>query len=38
MANNNQPAGPAALVLTATVARRYYFDGESKSDIATSWG
>jgi len=27
-------AGPAALVLTATVARRYYFDGVSKSDIA----
>ena len=27
-------AGPAALVLTATVARRYYFDGASKSDIA----
>lgn len=27
--------GPAALVLTATVARRYYFDGISKSDIAT---
>jgi DNA-binding transcriptional regulator LsrR (DeoR family) len=26
--------GPAALVLTATVARRYYFDGISKSDIA----
>ena len=30
--------GPAALVLTATVARRYYLDGESKSDIATSLG
>jgi DNA-binding transcriptional regulator LsrR (DeoR family) len=26
--------GPAALVLTATVARRYYLDGASKSDIA----
>jgi DNA-binding transcriptional regulator LsrR (DeoR family) len=26
--------GPAALVLTANVARRYYFDGASKSDIA----
>jgi DNA-binding transcriptional regulator LsrR (DeoR family) len=31
-------AGPAALVLTATVARRYYFDGVSKSDIATELG
>lgn len=28
------PPGPATLVLTATVARRYYFDGASKSDIA----
>ena len=27
-------AGPAALLLSATVARRYYFDGVSKSDIA----
>jgi DNA-binding transcriptional regulator LsrR (DeoR family) len=33
-----QEAGPAALVLTATVARRYYFDGESKSDIADQLG
>jgi DNA-binding transcriptional regulator LsrR (DeoR family) len=31
-------AGPAALVLTATVARRFYFDGESKSDIAEQLG
>lgn len=30
-----EATGPAALVLTATVARRYYFDGISKSDIAT---
>jgi len=30
--------GPAALVLTATVARRYYLEGESKSDIAASLG
>jgi DNA-binding transcriptional regulator LsrR (DeoR family) len=30
--------GPAALVLTAAVARRYYLDGESKSDIAASLG
>jgi DNA-binding transcriptional regulator LsrR (DeoR family) len=35
---NNQAAGPAALVLTATVARRYYFDGESKSEIAEQLG
>jgi len=27
-------AGPASLVLTATIARRYYFDGASKSEIA----
>ena len=33
-----QEAGPAALVLTATVARRYYFDGASKSDIAEQLG
>ena len=31
-------AGPAALVLTATVARRYYLDGVSKSDIASELG
>jgi DNA-binding transcriptional regulator LsrR (DeoR family) len=31
-------AGPAALVLTATVARRFYMDGESKSDIAEHLG
>jgi DNA-binding transcriptional regulator LsrR (DeoR family) len=30
--------GPAALVLAATVARRYYLDGESKSDIADRLG
>jgi DNA-binding transcriptional regulator LsrR (DeoR family) len=33
-----EAAGPAALVLTATVARRYYLDGESKSDIAEQLG
>jgi DNA-binding transcriptional regulator LsrR (DeoR family) len=33
MAHKNE-AGPAALVVTATVARRYYMDGASKSDIA----
>ena len=26
--------GPAHLVLTATVARRYYLDGKSKIEIA----
>lgn len=30
--------GPAAAVLAATVARRYYFDGVSKSEIATELG
>ena len=30
--------GPAALVLTATVARRYYLEGASKSDIAGELG
>src|SRR3954451_20584498 len=30
--------GPAALVLMATVARRYYLDGTSKSDIAADLG
>jgi DNA-binding transcriptional regulator LsrR (DeoR family) len=35
MAARAKPApGPAALVLTATVARRYYLDNVSKSDIA----
>ena len=29
-----QPAGPAQLVLTASVARRYYLDGRSKIEIA----
>jgi DNA-binding transcriptional regulator LsrR (DeoR family) len=31
-------AGPAALVLTATIARRFYLDGESKSEIAEDLG
>jgi DNA-binding transcriptional regulator LsrR (DeoR family) len=31
-------AGPAATVLAATVARRYYLDGASKSDIAVELG
>lgn len=30
--------GPAGLVLTATVARRFYLDGASKSDIADQLG
>lgn len=30
--------GPAAAVLAATVARRYYFDGASKSEIAQELG
>jgi DNA-binding transcriptional regulator LsrR (DeoR family) len=37
MAQQNE-AGPASLVLSATVARRYYFDGASKSDIAADLG
>ena len=35
---NETTAGPAALVLTATVARRYYLEGASKSDIAAELG
>ncbi len=31
-------AGPSALVLTATVARRYYLEGATKSDIAAELG
>ena len=30
--------GPAATLLAATVARRYYLDGASKSDIASEVG
>jgi DNA-binding transcriptional regulator LsrR (DeoR family) len=34
-----RPAGgPAAVLLTATIARRYYFEGASKSEIATELG
>ena len=33
-----ETAGPAALVLAATVARRFYLEGVSKSDIATELG
>lgn len=32
------PGGPALLVLTATVARRYYVDGRSKVEIADELG
>jgi DNA-binding transcriptional regulator LsrR (DeoR family) len=35
---DEKTAGPAALVLTATVARRYYLEGVSKSDIAAELG
>jgi DNA-binding transcriptional regulator LsrR (DeoR family) len=35
---SEKTAGPAALVLTATVARRYYLEGASKSDIAAELG
>src|SRR5918999_3415266 len=31
-------AGPSALVLTATAARRYYLEGVNKSDIAAELG
>ena len=33
-----QQAGPARLVLTASVARRYYIDGASKVEIADELG
>jgi DNA-binding transcriptional regulator LsrR (DeoR family) len=33
-----EPPGPAALVLTATVARRYYLEGATKTDIAAELG
>lgn len=35
---SEKDSGPAALVLTATVARRYYLEGASKSDIAAELG
>jgi DNA-binding transcriptional regulator LsrR (DeoR family) len=31
-------AGPAQVVLTASIARRYYLEGRSKSDIAGEFG
>jgi DNA-binding transcriptional regulator LsrR (DeoR family) len=36
--SGQQAAGPAALVLTATVARRYYLEGATKSEIAAQLG
>jgi DNA-binding transcriptional regulator LsrR (DeoR family) len=36
--HQDKAAGPAQLVLSATVARRYYFDEASKSDIAAELG
>jgi DNA-binding transcriptional regulator LsrR (DeoR family) len=33
-----QHAGPAAVVLTASIARRYFIDGRSKTDIAHEFG
>jgi DNA-binding transcriptional regulator LsrR (DeoR family) len=38
MSANRETAGPAELVLTATVARRYYLEGATKSDIAAELG
>ena len=40
MSSAPQPAtaGPAATVLAATIARRYYLDGASKSEIAVELG
>jgi DNA-binding transcriptional regulator LsrR (DeoR family) len=34
----NHPTGPAQVVLTASIARRYYLDGRSKIDIAEEFG
>lgn len=36
--SRDHAGGPAALLLTATVARRYYLDGATKSDIAAELG
>ena len=38
MSTRPKAAGPSELVLTATVARRFYLDGVSKSDIAAELG
>jgi DNA-binding transcriptional regulator LsrR (DeoR family) len=37
-ASGQSTTGPAALVLTATVARRYYLEGATKSEIAGQLG
>lgn len=34
----DRPAGPAALVRSASIARRYYLDGRSKVEIAEEFG
>ncbi|MCW2703257.1 MAG: transcriptional regulator, DeoR family, partial [Blastococcus sp.] len=34
----DQVAGPAQVVLTASIARRYYLDGRSKVEIAEEFG
>jgi DNA-binding transcriptional regulator LsrR (DeoR family) len=36
--SDQHSTGPAALVLTATVARRYYLEGATKSEIAAELG
>src|SRR5919107_1926562 len=36
--SDHHATGPAALVLTATVARRYYLEGATKSEIADELG
>lgn len=36
--SSRSPVGPAAIVLAATVARRFYLDGASKSEIADELG
>ena len=36
--STGRPDGPAQLVLTASVARRYYLDGRSKIEIAEEFG
>ena len=36
--SGERATGPAALVLTATVARRYYLEGATKSNIAAELG
>ena len=38
MSAHREVTGPAELVLTATVARRFYLEGVSKSDIAAELG